>query len=135
MTGTTVVAQLRTELAKNRERKKFGTYPAEVRERAVAYARERVKAGVGVGQIASELGVSGVTVRSWVGGPAAHEASRPQGKQDGSVSLLPVVVRSDQGVRRPTRLEVEFPDGTRLGVNGITGQDLVDAIQALRRPQ
>lgn len=129
-----LAAELRAELARSRGRGKQANYPAETRSRAVAYARERRSEGVSFAQISAELGVNDVTMRNWInnaqamGGPVTKPPAR-----DDQVSLLPVVVRADQGVPGATRLEVVFPDGTRLGVTGIGGRDLVDAIEALRR--
>jgi len=131
-----LAAELRAELARSRGRGKQANYPAEARRHAVEYARDRRAEGASFAQIAGEIGLNDVTMRNWInnaqamGGPATKLPAR-----DDQVSLLPVVVRADQEVPGATRLEVVFPDGTRLGVTGIGGRDLVDAIEALRRPR
>lgn len=134
MAGTTIVGRLRAELAKHRERGKFAPYPRGMRERIIGYAEERRLCGASNAEIALELGVSDTTVRSWLK-HARYKSMVTQGKQDTAVSLVPVVVHAGQGTDRQTTIEVVFPNGTRLGARGITGQDLVDAIQALQGPQ
>ncbi len=129
-------AQLRAELAKNRGRSKQANYPAEARRLAVEYARDRRAEGASFAQIAAEIGLNDVTMRNRIsnaqmrGGAGATPPVR-----ENEVSLLPVVVRSGQDAVGAARLDVVFPDGTRLGVTGIGGRDLVEAIDALRRPR
>lgn len=129
-----MAAELRAELARSRGRSKQASYSAEARRRVVEYARDRRAQGASFAQIAGEIGLNDVTMRSWINNAQAMggQVTKPTGRED-QVSLLPVVVRADQQAPGATRLEVVFPDGTRLGVTGVGGRDLVEAIEALRR--
>ncbi len=121
--------QLRDEIAAFRRSKPFGGYPRELRGKATRYATERRRAGVGVGQIASELGVHPVTARAWCGEGRDEEPGRIEGRD--SVSLVPLVVCGDAAAR----LELQFPDGTRCQASGVTAPLLAQVIEALRRPR
>ena len=59
-------AQLRGALAKYRERARYGRFPRDLRELAVAYTQERLRTGATPAAVVSELGVSGTTVRAWM---------------------------------------------------------------------
>ena len=124
-------AQLRGALAKYREQVRFGRFPDELRELGATYVQERRRAGAEPGAIAGELGISETTVRAWVKQPArlpVPAASVP-------AAMVPLVIRPapqpGAGVAG-ARLEVAFPDGTKLQVMGMAGRDLVDTIAALR---
>jgi hypothetical protein len=124
-------AQLRGALAKYRERARHGRFPQDLRDQATAYARERVRAGAAIPAIASELGVSETTVGAWAG-----DGAQPMGAPRGSVTsaavaMVPLVVRPAPEMAS-ARLEVLFPDGTKLQVSGMAGRELVDTIVALR---
>jgi transposase-like protein len=129
-------AELRGELRKFRERKRHGKYPEPLRTRAIAYSLERRRAGASVVEIAGELGVTDATASVW--SSPAGKASVTAGVQTGAkrssmMPLMPVVVRAEPTMTtRLTRLEVEFPDGTRLSASGLEGRDLVEAIESLR---
>jgi predicted transcriptional regulator len=118
-------------LAKYREQVRFGRFPDELREQAATYTQERRRAGAEPAAIAGELGVCETTVRAWV-----KEAARlPARAGSAPVAMMPLVVRpAPQTVAgvAGARLEVAFPDGTKLQVVGMAGRDLVDTIAALR---
>ena len=130
-------AQLRAALSKYRERTRYGKYPLDLHQRAVAYCLERSRAGASLPEIVSELGVRDDTVKLWASaaGKPASRTSRTVTQAAPEVSLVPVVIRSQSTAARLTRLEVEFPDGTRLVASGVGGRELVDAIESLRRSQ
>ena len=127
-------AQLRAALSKFRETKRHGKYPEELRVRAVEYSTDRRRAGASVAEIAAELGVRDLTARTW-----ASEVKRVGASSSAAVpaspglSLIPVVVRPQSVPARPTRLEIELPDGTRLTVSGLSGSELAEAVESLRR--
>jgi len=128
--------QLRMALSKHRERRRHGKYPDELRRRAVEYCAERRRAGASVVEIARELGVQDATAGAWASRAVKRippEAAAPVSRSS-ALSLVPVVVRPEvHSAPRHTRLEVEFPDGTRLSASGLAGRDLVEAIESLRR--
>jgi len=133
-------AELRTALTRYRERHKQGKYPGELRERARAYASERRRGGASVRAIAAELGVKDETARAWLAPGRAMHKPGVQAEQfvtaerSSNVSLVPVVVRDEApSTTRLTRFDVEFTDGTRLSVSGMTGRELLEAIDSLRR--
>ena len=138
MTDSKTAQRLHEELAGCRQAEGFNRYPSELRDEAVAYARARRRAGVGLSQIAKELGVAITTADAW-SKPEQGGAWR-RGREDGArhssdkLSLVPVVVRPEVSTRVLSRLEVDFGDGTRLQATGISADDLARAIQALRRP-
>lgn len=127
MDDVEAVDDLRRELAAFRKGSPFGRYPAALHARAKRYATEQRQAGASVGKIAAELGVRHVTARAWCGEGAEESRGRMQGND--SVSLLPLVVCSDAA----TRLELQFPDGTRCQASGVTAPLFAQVIQALRR--
>jgi len=125
-------AQLRGALAKYRERARHGRFPQDLRDQATAYARERVRAGAAIPAIASELGVSETTVGAWAGN-GAQPTGAPWGSvTSATVAMVPLVVRPAPETMASARLEVLFPDGTKLQVSGMAGRELVDTIVALR---
>ena len=128
-------AQIRGALSKYREGMRYGKYPQDLQLRAVEYARDRRRAGASVAAIAAELGVHDVTARAWASAPKepGSRSTRTVQEPAAGLSLVPVVIRPDPTTARLTRLEVEFPDGTRLAASGIGARDLVDAIESLRR--
>jgi transposase-like protein len=128
--------QLRVALSKHRGCKRYGKYPDDLRKRAIAYSVERRRAGASVAEIAAELGVQDSTAGAW-SSSAIERRSVPSsmGRDNATaLSLVPVVVRPESAsTLRHTRLEVEFPDGTRLTASGLGGRDFVEAIESLRR--
>ena len=130
------VAQLRKDLGAFRERSRRGTYPGELRERAVAYTAERVRGGAEAAEIATELGVREVTARRWIEkGSTASQSPAASAARGAALSLIPLVVgRPHVETRRP-RLRVDLPDGTRVHALELGVSDVVEAIQALRRGQ
>jgi transposase-like protein len=131
--------RLRQALAKYRQSKGFRRYPAAVRQEAARYARSRREQGAGPAMIASELGVAITTADSW-SKPDSGEWSEgtlgAEGKDDEDrYPLVPVVVRPEPAARSAvlSRLEVDFGDGTRLQVTGISGEELARTIELLRR--
>jgi hypothetical protein len=127
--------QLRAALSRYREQKRYGKYPIELQERAVAYARDRARAGAMAAEIAAELGVHQATADRWTSGrERSAESPLPSTPQAlNSLSLVPVVVRPEHRDVPSIRLKLAFPDGTRMQVSGIAGHDLAEAIEALRR--
>lgn len=127
MDDVEVGEELRREIAAFRKASPFGRYPTALYARARRYATEQRQAGVSVGKIAAELGVRQVTARAWCSEGAEEGRGRIQGN-DG-VSLVPLVVCPDA----TTRLELQFPDGTRCQASGVTAPLLAQVIEALRR--
>jgi transposase-like protein len=126
-------ASLRGALAKHRERAPYGRLPQDLRREAESYAQERVRTGAATAAIASELGVLETTVRGWVGGRArsARGAQRTSGVS-APVAMVPLMVRPGPEAGAGARLEISFPDGTKVQVVGMAGRDLVEALTALR---
>ncbi len=122
-------AQIREDLARYRERARRGTYPEELRDRAVAYVAERVRAGVAAEEIAKELGVRKVTAVRWT----EKAGAEPPMDKAPALSLIPLVVRGQQQDDRCPRLRIDLPDGTRVRASGLTVFDVVETIHALRR--
>jgi hypothetical protein len=135
MSGSRDAVQLRAALSSYREQKRYGKYPSELQERAVAYARERIRAGAKTAEIAAELGVYEATAHRWASGREGSPARPLQSTPNAIASfpLVPVVVRGEHRDVPRMRLKLEFPDGTRMLASGIVGRDLAEAIEALRR--
>jgi hypothetical protein len=124
---------LRAALAKYRERAPYGRLPQDLRRQAESYTQERVRTGVATAAIASDLGVSETTVRGWVGGHArTARAAQRTSVVPAPVAMVPLMVRPGPETGAGTRLEVSFPDGTKVQVVGLGGRELVEAITALR---
>lgn len=83
----------------NRGSKKRRRYSQELREEAVAYVERRKREGASVERIASELGVSSVSLSRW---------SRAMGN---TKSLVPVEIVANED---PSRLSLLTPRGYRL---------------------
>jgi hypothetical protein len=126
-------ASLRAALGKHRERAPYGRLPQDLRRQAESYTQERERMGAATAAIASELGVSETTVRGWVGGQtrSARAAQRSSGVP-APVAMVPLLVRPGPETGGGARLEVSFPDGTKVQVVGMAGRDLVETITALR---
>jgi hypothetical protein len=136
MAKTASGAQLRTALAKYREVKPYGKYPRALRDEAAAYCRERHKEGLTAAHLAEELGVNVATTSVWIAPDRSRferAALTAPAKSASGLSLVPVVVRPEPSSSRMGRLEVEFPDGTRLAASGIGARELLEAIESLRR--
>jgi len=125
-------AQLRGALTKYRERARHGRFPQDLRDQATAYARERIRAGAAIPAIASELGVSETTVAAWTGDGAQPTGAPRCSVTSAAVAMVPLVVRPAPETTSSARLEVLFPDGTKVQVAGMAGRELVDTIVALR---
>jgi hypothetical protein len=127
-----------------------------MRERAMAYAAERLRAGAETWEIATELGVYEETVRRWMLGvgaesPAASAARDSAAAATGcrqrvgadspaapaakgpDLSLIPLVVGGHQVDESRHRLRIDLQDGTRVHAWGLAVSDVLLAIQALRR--
>jgi hypothetical protein len=135
MSGSRDAAQLRAALSRYREQKRYGRYPSELQERAVAYARERSRAGAMATEIAAELGVHVATADRWASGrERSAESPLPStSKAVASLPFVPVLVRPERRDVPSMWLKLAFPDGTRMQVSGIAGRDLAEAIESLRR--
>lgn len=118
MSGNRDAVQLRAELSRYREQKRYGKYPIELRERAVSYARERSRTGATASEIATELGVYETTATMWASGGKRSIKSRSPSipKEVGTLPLVPVLVRAEHRDVPLIRLKLEFPDGTRMQV-------------------
>jgi len=123
-------------LAAFRERTRRGAYSSALQGRAVAYAGDRVRNGAGPAEIAAELGVRMLTVSRWIakGGAASSStaSARRTSGEPAPVAMVPLMVRPGPETGTGARLEVAFPDGTKVQVVGMAGRDLVEAITALR---
>jgi hypothetical protein len=123
-------ASLRGALAKHREKTGYGRLPQDLRRQAESYTQERVSTGATTAAIASELAVSEATVRGWAGGRG--RAAPPASGVSAPVAMVPLMVRPGPESGAGARLEISFPDGTKVQVVGMAGRDLVEAITALR---
>ena len=134
MSGSRDGAQLRAALSRYREQKRYGKYPSELQERAMAYAQERARTGASATEIAEELGVHQATADRWTcGHERSTESYVSSPKMAQSLPFLPVVVRPEPRDVPPVQFELAFPDGTRMQVSGLAGRDITEAIEALRR--
>jgi transposase-like protein len=125
------LAQLRGALDKYRRRRKYGKFPAPLRLRACQYAKHRLDDDATISVVAQELGVSRRLAARWAREGKALKVG-PRAPSTGELSFVPVVVKSEQSECRAARLEVEFPDGTRLHAFGIGSDALGSTIHALR---
>lgn len=135
MAGNREAAELRAAISRYREQTRAGKYPSELRKRAEQYAQQRVGDGATPAEIAAELGVRERTAQQWASS-TERPAETPRHQTPAvvrSVPLVPVVVRPEPREASAMRLQVAFPDGTRLDVSGMAGRDLAEAIEALRR--
>jgi len=138
MADAETASRLRQQLSSCRQSKGFRQYPEGLRREAAAYVGARRGQGVKLIEIASELGVAITTADAW---SRLHEQStrptsvprQPRTRETSGLSLVPVVVGPEPTRRMVSRLEVEFADGTRLHATGVGPEDLVRAIEALRR--
>lgn len=125
MSGSNGLARLRQELSDPRvARGEDGwQYAANVRVRALAYARQRRAEGGGIKRIAAELGVPWQTLAYWLKAP---------GSASTGAALVPVALRGDMaespGARWPSTLVVHGPLGLR-----IEGLDIEGLAELLRR--
>src|SRR5262245_25837964 len=103
MSGSKDAAQLRAELSRYREQKRYGKYPSELRERAVSYARERSRTGARASEIATELGVFETTAIMWAsGGKRSIKQPAPSAPKDvGTLPLVPVMCQKSGDVNSP----------------------------------
>lgn len=67
--------ELRAALASADRRGAGRPYPEELRRAAVTHWRERRRGGVSAGDVAAELGISGVSLQRWVLGKEPRESS------------------------------------------------------------
>lgn len=128
-------ARLRGALADHRERMRHGRFPRDLREQATDYAQGRLRAGVAITAIATELGVSEATVGAWTAEGARPSRASRVNASSAEVAMVPLMVRPGPEPAVGTRLDVSFPDGTKLQVSGIAERALVDTIIALRGPR
>jgi predicted transcriptional regulator len=137
MSGSRDAAQLRAVLSRYREQKRYGRYPSELAERAAAYARERSRSGATAPEIAAELGVHAATANRWASGrePSVVGLAPSTPKAVEGFPLVPVLVRPERREVRAMRIKLAFADGTRMQVSGLSGRELSEALEALRRPR
>jgi hypothetical protein len=103
----------------------------------VAYAGDRVRNGAGPAEIAAELGVRKLTVSRWIekGGAASSSSTASAQRTSGEpapVAMVPLMVRPGPETGAGARLDISFPDGTKVQVVGVAGRDVVEALTALR---
>jgi hypothetical protein len=137
MTASVRGEQLRGDLAAFRERTRRGAYSSALQGRAVAYAGDRVRNGAGPAEIAAELGVRELTVSRWIekAGAASPSSTASAPRTSGvpaPVAMVPLMVRPEPETGAGARLDISFPDGTKVQVVGMAGRDLVEALTALR---
>jgi hypothetical protein len=126
-------ASLRAALAKHRQRAPYGRLPQDLRRQAESHTQERVRTGAATAAIASELGVSQTTVRAWAGGRARTASTAPRASGvSAPVAMVPLMVRPGPEMGAGARLDISFPDGTKVQVVGMAGRDLVETLTALR---
>jgi len=125
-------AQLRGALARYRERVRHGRFPHDLREQAIDYAQGRLRAGAAITVVATELGVSEATVGAWTAEGVRPSRPARVNASSAEVAMVPLVVRPGPEPAGGARLEVSFPDGTKLSVSGLAERALVDTIIALR---
>ncbi len=96
--------------------------PAELRLRLIAAARDSLRAGLSKRAIASGLGVTGETVRRWLG-PTDADALGAGGQ------LRPVVVRDAAGLA-PAAAVLISPSGWRI--EGLALADIAFLLERLQ---
>jgi transposase-like protein len=103
--------ELKRELAAARiEGQRF--FPANLKERALAYARERWQAGVTLSAVARELGLQAGTLAFW------------QGKRTPAKAVRPVVVR-------PSERTYTVRAGRSARVDGLTLNEVAALLEKL----
>jgi hypothetical protein len=137
MTASVRGEQLRGDLAAFRERTRRGAYSSALQGRAVAYAGDRVRNGAGPAEIAAELGVRELTVSRWIaksgdGSPLSTASAPRASATPAPVAMVPLLVRPVAETGAGARVDISFPDGTKVQVVGMGGRELVEAILALR---
>ena len=132
MMASTSAEQVRVALAKYRERVPHGRFPDDLRKQAMAYVRGRLGERAGFAAIAVELGVSETATRTWAKEAARPTKAAPRGASSAEASMLPLLIRSAPEAAGGARLDVSFPDGTKVQASGMSGREMVDAITALR---
>jgi len=128
-------AQLREALAKYRERVRHGRLPRDLRDQATDYAQGRLRAGAAISAVATELGVSEARVGAWTAEGARSAGPSRVGAFSAEVAMVPLMVRPGPEPAGGARLEVSFPDGTKLSVSGMAERAVADTIIALRGPR
>lgn len=128
--------QLRRALARYRQQQRHGKYPERLQQQACQYTKERRRSGWSVRAIAEELGVPAATAARWAAEEAepgeSRSLSEAQSPMSG-MSFVPVMVRPEPKRWPAARLELDFPDGTRVQVFGVDSDALASTIQTLRR--
>lgn len=127
------LAQLRSALEKYRRRRGHGKYPERLRQRACKYVEQRLHQGMTVQAIADELGISRTAVARWSPSRKSPRVLAASCPPSGELSLVPVAIKPELAEFRATRLEVDFPDGTRLQAFGIGLEAVGSAVEVLRR--
>ena len=130
--ASTSAEQLRGALAKYRERVSHGRFPDDLRNQAMAYVQGRLGERAAFAAIAAELGVSETATRTWAKEAVRPTKAAPRSASLAEVSMLPLLVRPAPEPAGSVRLDVSFPDGTKVQASGISGREIVDTIAALR---
>jgi transposase-like protein len=135
--GHSSIAQVRALLLEYRQTaRRRGCYPPELRERASRCARRMRGRGRSITDIASALGVTTATASSWTHGAEANAVS------EAPVSFVPLTVEGQaepelgsnpDSERRDGQLEIAFPSGVVLRVQGADRAAVAAAITALSR--
>ena len=97
---------------------KNGGYPAEVRQRVGAYARQRRQAGARWSELAAELGISSTTMSNWM------RALPPE------PTFLPVHINTPTPSTSPQPLTVTSPGGWRI--DGLSFGQLSELMAGMR---
>lgn len=130
--ASTSAEHLRGELAKYRERVSHGRFPDDLRKQVIAHVQGRLGEKAAFAAIAAELGVSETAARTWAKEPARPTRAAPRGAASAEVSMLPLLIRPAPEATGGARLDVSFPDGTKVQASGMSGREMVDTITALR---
>lgn len=117
MTSEQRAVELRGALARSERRGAGLPYPESLRREAVAYWRERQMQGGSLRQVASELGVSGITLGRW---------SRREAEGTSGFRAIEVVAGA---VRRESWPVVHGPRGVR--VEGLTVAEIAELFERL----
>ncbi len=129
MNNVSEAHEIREQIRAFRAKTRWGRLPEALQIRGRAYAQQRREQGGKWKQIASELGVHGVTAQQWGSSDAKNGSVAPA-----EPVLMPVVVKHKNAAKDALdRVEVEFPNGVRVRASGVGAQGLEQLMRMLGR--
>ena len=121
-----LAAELKAEAEGKQREGKPVRYRAELRSRAMAYLRERERAGATLTAVSRELGIRCQTLQRWLA--AAERKSRPEPR----AGFRPVTVGLGSASGPARWVRILGPCGIR--VEGLSVAELVTVLRALSTP-